>query len=292
MVIGIAGDSGAGKDTLSSALCNVFNVGKSLIVEGDDYHKWERGHEKWRTYTHLSPRANHLSALADHTKSLAAGRFVFQPHYDHSTGQFTEPREIRPNRTIIIQGLHALYLKNMRDTFDLKIFLAPHEMVRLYWKISRDVKKRGHSVEKVLSSLLSRVPDSQNYIEPQRAFADWTIEFFPKIDLTREQIIEGAEPELAVRHTIWNDASVFEMAEALETHAACQVSVEISSIDISKVTLTVEGNPTATQIAHVSEILFPNLRHLTRGRNPPAWHGGLEGVSQIVSVALLWSRVT
>lgn len=183
-VIGISGDSGAGKDTLSRLLCELFEVEHTLVVEGDDYHKWARGNENWRTTTHLNPNANRLGKLASDAGDLLSGKLAFQPHYNHDTGQFTAPREIRPNRTIIIQGLHTLYLRSMRESFDLKVFLDPDERVRLAWKISRDVGERGKDLNAVLESLRQRESDAELHVRPQREIADWIIEYFPLTDVT------------------------------------------------------------------------------------------------------------
>ena len=50
------GDSGAGKHTLANDMKTLFGVTLS-VVDGDDDHRWERGHAMWRRYTHLDPRA-------------------------------------------------------------------------------------------------------------------------------------------------------------------------------------------------------------------------------------------
>ena len=53
-LLGIGGDSGVGKTTLSEALENVFTSLNSISLRGDDMHKWQRGHEKWKEFTLLS----------------------------------------------------------------------------------------------------------------------------------------------------------------------------------------------------------------------------------------------
>ncbi|MGQ0508220.1 MAG: hypothetical protein ACT4TC_23220, partial [Myxococcaceae bacterium] len=149
VLVGVAGDSGAGKNTLCALIQDVFNPKHTRVVEGDDYHKWERASVRWQDYTHLHPRANHLTVLESHAMELRQGLAILQPHYDHATGTFTEPREMKPGRAIVVQGLHTLYLRGLREWFDLRVFLAPDERVRLHWKLSRDVRERGHSIEKV-----------------------------------------------------------------------------------------------------------------------------------------------
>jgi uridine kinase len=286
VVIGIAGDSGVGKNTLSRSMENIFGTENTVLMEGDDYHRWARGTDKWDFYTHLNPKANQLPMLASHMNELVHGRYIFHPQYDHQTGTFTRPREIRPNKTVVIQGLHTLYLRGLRNNLDLKIFIAPDERVRLFWKTKRDVAERGQSAEKVLESETKRRADSKKHIAPQREFADWVIEAYP---LTSDGEIAAAADELPLgfRHVLWNSGSIYELAQALKTIGECQIEIETIEDDIDRIALKVEGNPSADKIQAVAQALYPDLRQLTRSRRPPKWQAGTFGVDQLILLALL-----
>ena len=116
---------GAGKNTLSESLKDLFNERNTLLIEGDDYHKWERGHERWQDYTHLNPKANHLSLMAMHTLQLSRGLSVLQRPYDHGSGVFGQPKELKFSKTVIVQGLHTFYLRGLRQTIDLRSSSIP-----------------------------------------------------------------------------------------------------------------------------------------------------------------------
>jgi uridine kinase len=293
VLVGIAGDSGTGKNQLSEVVSALFDTSSTAILEGDDYHKWERGNVKWGDYTHLDPKANYLDELAVHTADLLSGRLVWQPHYDHGNGRFTAPREIRGNRLVIVQGLHALYLRDMREQLDLKIFLAPHPLVRLAWKLHRDVAERGHPVDKVLRSIEARQKDAEVHINPQREAADWIIEALPAGDVPdRAQVIAGAGLSLRVRHILWNDAPVSELYEALRREPGFTASLDVLSRDINRIALGVQGELSPAAIQRLGLTLYPELRTVTRGRRPPRWLGGYAGVQQLVALALLNKRAT
>jgi hypothetical protein len=130
LLIGLAGNSGSGKDTMTRVIQDLFGSGDASVVQGDDYHKWERGNEKWQDYTHLNPKANFLDNMAQHTRALRTGKIILQPHYDHFTGKFTQPISMETNKNLIVQGLHTFYLESMRQLFDIKIFMAPDEDLR------------------------------------------------------------------------------------------------------------------------------------------------------------------
>ncbi len=286
--IGIAGDSGSGKNTLSSLLEDVFGGPNVVIMEGDDYHKWERGHQRWRDYTHLHPRANDLMSLAAHTRELDRGLPVFHPRYDHSTGNFTPPREIKPGKTVIVQGLHTFYLKGTRNLYDLKIFLAPFDSVRLAWKVRRDVLERGHEYQNVVQSIARREPDSKTHIQPQRNLADWVIEYLPNEPVTEEDILNGKNIDLKLRFTLWNDAPIGKILRLLAQIPNVEITYE--NDDIDRMTIVISGHPNADQIQELASLLFPNLRHITRANVEPTWREGLAGVTQLIAVTLAGAR--
>ncbi len=290
VVIGIAGDSGVGKNTLSVSMQELFGASNTVLLEGDDYHRWSRDTEKWNFYTHLNPRANQLPMLANHMNELVQGRYVFHPQYDHHSGAFTDPREIRPNKTVIIQGLHTLYLRRMRDNLDLKVFIAPDEQVRLFWKVKRDVAERGHSAEKVIENEQKRKEDSKRHILPQKEFADWVIEVYPLNRVTSSDIVNANELDVGFRHLLWNEGPVYELSQALKSMGGCDVLIENIDEDIDRIALKIEGAPSAEKIGEIGNLLFPNMRQLTRSRKPPTWQAGGYGINQLILLALLQSN--
>lgn len=286
--IAIAGDSGSGKNFLTSLIVGIFNPSRTIVIEGDDYHKWERGDQSWQKMTHLDPKANHLNTLATHLKSIAQGVPIQYHHYDHQTGKFTETKEITPSKTVIYQGLHTLFLKSTRESAKLKIFLNPDFRIRLAWKIKRDVKERGYTPEKVLDQLLKREKDSLAYIEPQQEFADWILGYKPLDDnLTKEDILKGDEIQILVEHIFWYDFYIEDIMDGLKTIASCNVYIEAEQNLGFKKSVKIEGAPTQQEIEYLAHKFFPNLRHITRGWFEPKWMGGYDGINQLIFLRML-----
>ena len=155
-VFAICGDSGSGKSTLSTLLKNIFS--NSFTLECDRYHKWERSNKKWEEVTHLNPDANYISKMNEDIFNLKIGRNIFQVDYDHHTGKFTEKQLINPSDNLIVCGLHSLYGDN-DSVYNLKIYMDTDNNLKKKWKINRDVKERGYSIEKVLDSIKKREKD-------------------------------------------------------------------------------------------------------------------------------------
>lgn len=285
--IGIAGDSGSGKNQLTLSLEKLF--GKVLLIEGDNYHKWERGDEQWRKYTHLNPKANLLFALNSHMSQITRGRPVYQPLYNHETGRFTQPVEFLPERVLVVQGLHTFYLRPMREAFDINVFLNPEPLVRKAWKIQRDCNTRGYDKQKVLSQLEHRENDSLKYITAQREHADLIIEHFTNDNFTEAQALNGETPQTSIRFVAYNEIDFSPLASLL-AKAGVKCELELQPQSLERVVLTTQGQISGQDIQTLSEQLIPNMRHLTRGREAPNWSPGLEGITQLVILWVLYNK--
>ncbi|MDR2935576.1 MAG: uridine kinase, partial [Candidatus Adiutrix sp.] len=80
-VIGIAGDSGSGKDTLASSLVGLFGRHSVACLSGDDYHHWDRHENMWKVITHLNPMANDLEAFTRNLVDLIDGKPIQARRY-------------------------------------------------------------------------------------------------------------------------------------------------------------------------------------------------------------------
>ncbi|MBF0239360.1 MAG: hypothetical protein HQM12_16790 [SAR324 cluster bacterium] len=209
-LIGIGGDSGSGKHTLATLMIQLLGRKNTLQINGDADHKWERGHEQWQAYTHLNPKANQLYLQFDHTHRLKRGRSIQRVEYDHDSGKFTLPKKLEPGNCVLFVGLHPYYIPQMRELFDLKIFMAPDESLRLKWKIERDMAKRGYSEQEIMKQIQKRMEDSQKYIAPQEQFADLIICYRTNAD---------GKLEAEYRFSIgWNVEGLLEYLESVGHH--------------------------------------------------------------------------
>jgi uridine kinase len=198
-VFAICGDSGSGKSTLSILLKSIFS--NSFMLECDRYHKWERTNKNWEDTTHLNPQANYITKMNEDVFNLKIGKDVYQVDYDHSTGKFTEKQLINPSDNLIVCGLHSLYGNN-DSVYDLKIYMDTDEDLKKKWKINRDVKERGYSVEKVLDNIKKREKDFNEFILPQKDNADLVIRFFTveKIDFNNLEYQNKLSLELIINN--------------------------------------------------------------------------------------------
>jgi phosphoribulokinase len=86
---------------------------------------------------------------------------------------------VGPQTFTIVEGLLGYYTTEMRDIYDVRVFLAPPEDLRRKWKVDRDCSRRGYTTDQVLAELDRREPDSAAYIRPQERYADLVVSFMP-----------------------------------------------------------------------------------------------------------------
>jgi len=173
-IFAICGDSGSGKTTLGNILKEYFN--NSFMLECDRYHKWEREDDMWKKFTHLNPSANYITKMSEDIFDLKIGKSIYHVDYDHTNGKFTDVMKIDSNDNIIVCGLHSLY--NDNNIYNIKIFIDTEEELKNFWKIKRDVLKRGYSISEVLEKINSRKEDYSKYVEPQKKSSDIIIKFY------------------------------------------------------------------------------------------------------------------
>jgi phosphoribulokinase len=179
VMLAIAGDSAAGKTTLTRGLVEALGADRITSLCVDDYHRYDRAERRELPFTALHPNANHMSIMEQHLQLLATGQPILKPVYDHATGRLTRPELVEPTEFVIVEGLLPLSTKLARACFDVTVYLDPPEEIRRRWKIRRDTTTRGYSEQAVLAELDEREAESAAYIRPQRSVADIVVRFAP-----------------------------------------------------------------------------------------------------------------
>ena len=182
VILGVVGDSATGKTTITDGLVRVLGEDNVAHIGTDDYHKYDREQRKELGITPLNPECNHMDIMAQDLELLRNGKPILKPIYVHSDGTFTAPEYVEPKPFAIVEGLLGYYTEELRETHDVRVFLSPPEELRRKWKIDRDSSKRGYTEEEVLADLDKREPDSEQFIRPQRRYADLIVTFRPTDD--------------------------------------------------------------------------------------------------------------
>lgn len=231
-LIGIAGDSATGKSTLAAGLQALFNPNNSTIVSGDDMHKWERGNDKWNTYTHLNPSANNLHLNLQHTIQFIKGNTIQRDEYSHVTGKFNKAKLVKTNKIMILEGLHSYYLHHQQSLIDLKIYLTASDATRVLRKVERDSKERAATTDQVLKSVAARKPDASKYIDQQSAVADIEIQYNDDESVTIHILNHYDMDYLLHQFSSYNIPIIHEYLHNVQVVQCQAVAIPISTIAI------------------------------------------------------------
>jgi len=282
MAIGIAGDSGTGKDTLARAIAALFDRNSVVNVEGDNYHLWERDSPMWRAFTHLNPRANDLAAFARDVSALLNGQSIRSTQYDHTTGYISRNSFFNQNDVVIANGLHTLYPALLCQRYDVKVFLDMDEELRRFFKIRRDMRERGKSLPEIVESLNRRMPDTDTYIKPQAVTADIIFALQP---INRHALSDFTfhsrvmmKLHLVLRGSLYHEHLTRVLIGVCGLRVDVNPSQKNGTIEIS-----IEGEDiTPDDIELAAYKLIPNLGDLIAIH--PRWEGGMTGVMQLVTM--------
>ena len=176
IVIGIAGGTGSGKTTVVRKIIEQLPANQVSIIPQDSYYK--RAPEgvalsELRKMNYDHPDAFDWDLLEQQIKELKEGRAIEQPTYSvHICDRLPETIHVEPTNVIIIEGIMALYRKEMRDMMDLRIYVDADSDERLIRVIERDVVERGRTARVVMDRYLKVLkPMHREFIEPTKEFA-------------------------------------------------------------------------------------------------------------------------
>lgn len=284
-LIGIGGNSGVGKSTLTDGLSSIFGSRNTTVVRGDDMHKWQRGHTKWKEHTHLDPKANHLHREAYFLKRLKSGRKIHRRHYDHDIGQFTDEKPIYAKSIVIFEGLHPFFLASQRALYDLKIFIKPSEELGRHWKIIRDQAKRGYSKEKVIEAIEARKGDAAKYIDTQSEKADFLVEVYPQNPI-KQLGDKDEQVDVYYKLSFSNEIFAEPLVIALSEEKSLQILHEYKSDDTQALTICGTGSSEFLQ-ALASEFISELEDLGISNRNLP---DGMFGILLIVLIYVMFDK--
>lgn len=263
IILGIVGDSAAGKTTLTRGIAQVLGEENVTTICTDDYHKYDRTQRAQIGITALHPDCNHLDIMQQHLSLLRSGQPILKPNYSHKTGTFEAPTYIKPAKFVIVEGLLGYSTRIARDAYDVKVYLAPPESLRAQWKVKRDTQKRGYTEEQVLEELQKREPDSEAYIRPQRSWSDLVVSFCPSTTDSNGQL----DVKLVLRPTIPHPELTRVVGEDSPTQSAIRLGLDRDMgkpVDV----LEIDGHATKDQVVHLERFICDELPALSNVCNP------------------------
>ena len=179
LVIGIAGGTGSGKTTVVKNIIEGFGGDDVAVLSQDSYYK-DNGHlsvEKRKNLNFDHPDSLEFELLVSHINDLKSGKSIEEPIYSYlSCARSDDTNTIKPKKVVIVEGILILTNPELRDLFDIKIFVHASADDRLIRVIKRDIVERGRDVNAILERYHKTLkPMHDQFIEPSKNFADLII---------------------------------------------------------------------------------------------------------------------
>ncbi len=176
LIIGIAGGTGSGKTTVVHQIMNELPETEVGIISQDSYYKENHNlsFEERSLINFDHPRAIDFELLVAHLKELKVGNNINQPVYSFVTHNRTDDTVFtHPRKVMIVEGILILANAELRELFDVKIYVHADSDERLIRRLRRDIAERGRDMDEVLSRYQTTLkPMHEQFIEPTKAFAD------------------------------------------------------------------------------------------------------------------------
>ena len=174
-LIGVAGGTCSGKTTVSEKLAELTGDEHLALIKLDSYYvDSDEPLEVRATLNYDHPDAFDWQLLNDHLAALAAGASVPVPIYDYVDHRRSgQSRMVHSARIVVVEGILVLYEPQLRERFDLRLYIDTDADLRLIRRMQRDVVERGRTPDSIIEQYLTTVrPAHEQFIEPSKRHAD------------------------------------------------------------------------------------------------------------------------
>ncbi|MCW1953685.1 MAG: uridine kinase [Flavobacteriia bacterium] len=176
LIIGITGGTGCGKTTVVDQIIGELPAEEVAVISQDSYYN-DLSHLSMEERIKVNfdhPNSIDFDLLAKHLHALKKGQTIQQPVYSFVAHNRTDEFiETAPRKVVIVEGILIMTHPELRDLFDIKIFVHADSDERLMRRLKRDLKERGRDLEEVLNRYQQTLkPMHDQFIEPTKEFAD------------------------------------------------------------------------------------------------------------------------
>jgi uridine kinase len=176
VVIGIAGGTGSGKTTVANVILERVGAQNIAFLAHDSYYRdlkdLPRAQRDLVNFDH--PNSLETDLLVAHLSSLRQWQPVDVPVYDFTIHSRTsQTRHLMPQPVILVEGILVFAEPELRELFDVKIFVDTDPDVRFIRRLKRDLVERGRTVDSVIQQYETSVrPMHLEFVEPSKRYAD------------------------------------------------------------------------------------------------------------------------
>jgi len=176
LVIGIAGGTGSGKTTIADYILKTVGPEKIAFFPHDSYYRElsDLSVEERAKVNFDHPSSLETELLIEHLNRLNTGEPIELPTYDFKTHTRTgKTTTINPQPILMVEGILILAEPDLRELFDLKIFVDTDADIRFIRRLKRDIEERGRTTQSVIKQYIDTVrPMHLEFVEPSKRYAN------------------------------------------------------------------------------------------------------------------------
>ncbi|MBP3820562.1 AAA family ATPase [bacterium] len=184
MLVGVTGESASGKSTICREIKRVIeelSMPVTVLSTDNYFNDISDLIKKYGSFDSLrdngydvdAPSSFQLDVLRNDLINLAEGIDIKAPMYlPNGTGvSVPEAFEVKSQKIIVVEGIATMY-ENVKDVFDIKIYVETDNNLRKTRFISRAVEERNQSVDNALKHWNYIAQAGEKYVKPFRKEAD------------------------------------------------------------------------------------------------------------------------
>lgn len=184
MLIGVTGESASGKSTICKEIKNVIErLSMPVTVLSTDNYFNDISHliNKYGSFDNVrdsgydldAPSNFQLQTLKSDLEILASGQDIKAPMYLPNGTGVSVPKalDVSSQKIIVVEGIATMY-EDVKDVFDIKIYVETDNELRKSRFISRAVEERNQDKENAIKHWNYIADAGEKYVKPFRKEAD------------------------------------------------------------------------------------------------------------------------
>ncbi|XP_045694474.1 uridine-cytidine kinase 2 isoform X1 [Phyllostomus hastatus] len=184
-LIGVSGGTASGKTSVCAKIVQLLGQNevdcrqkKVVIVSQDSFYRVLTSEQKAKAlrgqFNFDHPDALDNELILQTLRDIAEGKTVQIPVYDFvSHSRKEETVTVYPADVVLFEGILAFYSKEVRDLFQMKLFVDTDADTRLCRRVLRDISERGRDLEQILTQYITFVkPAFEEFCLPTKKYAD------------------------------------------------------------------------------------------------------------------------
>jgi uridine kinase len=176
VIVGVAGGTASGKTTIFEAILDRVGRDKVAFIQHDAYYR-DLSHLPLKERQKVNfdhPDALESDLLVVHLDALGRGEVVQIPEYDFSAYvRLAKTRRVEPRPVVLVEGILIFAERQLRERFDIKIYVDADADLRFIRRLRRDIAERGRTMDSVIAQYLDTVrPMHLEFVESSKRYAD------------------------------------------------------------------------------------------------------------------------